>query len=483
MRMITVAAGMLLSIIGAFCFIFSGYSFSSIAFVVGMAMLLAGALETASWIVSGRVSRLPDTLLVEGIVTALFGFSVLNDQVPDALVAMFFGSLTAISGATRVSQSFAVSRYRPRDWAKVMAFAVMVCLFGVVMMMPVLVSAASPMILVGASFILNGLSLLVYAMYMEGASSEKAEEARARRAAKAAAAEQKKKEREYMNSLSRKERAEAQAEKKRLRREAEEQRREERRLRQEARQAASRTAAEETISLSDEDVEKIKKAADELGFTDSAAGEGAAAATAVTAAAQAKLAASEQAAASNTEDPEQEPSDAADAAEALEIAGTDPKDAVKGVGSETAAAAGSFSEPSFWPEFRKPEDIPRLRTQSAQDEEIREPETAAEEPLTIRKAVSLEEIEAEDVDLAFDDIVLPPADTKAEGGEAWKRLDILREIDSKKGKKEEYRAFTGLKEGELSSAKQRQRLSDEGIFDQKLSFDALDPNKADPEGR
>ena len=480
MRMITVAAGMLLSIIGAFCFIFSGYSFSSIAFVVGMAMLLAGALETASWIVSGRVSRLPDTLLVEGIVTALFGFSVLNDQVPDALVAMFFGSLTAISGATRVSQSFAVSRYRPRDWAKVMAFAVMVCLFGVVMMMPVLVSAASPMILVGASFILNGLSLLVYAMYMEGASSEKAEEARARRAAKAAAAEQKKKEREYMNSLSRKERAEAQAEKKRLRREAEEQRREERRLRQEARQAASRTAAEETISLSDEDVEKIKKAADELGFTDSAAGEGAAAAAAVTAAAQAKLAASEQAAASNTEDPEQEPSDAADT---TGTAVSDTKDSVKGAGSETAAAAGAISEPSFWPEFRKPEDIPRLRTQSVQDEEIREPETAAEEPLTIRKAVSLEEIEAEDVDLAFDDIVLPPADTKAEGGEAWKRLDILREIDSKKGKKEEYRAFTGLKEGELSSAKQRQRLSDEGIFDQKLSFDALDPNKADPEGR
>ena len=461
MTLLTVATGILLSLTGAFCFIFSGYSFSSIAFVVGFAMSIAGVLEALVWVASGRGGRLPDTLLVEGIVMLLFGFAVLNDQVPDALISVFFGALTAISGATRVSLSLAVSLIRPRDWAKVMAFAVLVCLLGVTMMMPTLIAGASHMILVGASFIINGLSLLVYAMYMDRrGSGRRGEEAQARRAAKLAAAEEKRRERDYLRSLSRKERSAAIAEKKRLRREAEEARREQRRREREERAEAGMAPLEETISLSDSEVQIIREKAEELGFTDGEPAEDG-------------ISASQDAA--ETDSAVAGDSSAAGGAETVTDAAADR--AVNAGDSAASAELPFAKESSVWPEFKKPENIPRFRERQAAEARvsaaIRQPEPGAAEDPAARRAVSLDEIESAPADLGLAEVELPQPERRAEGGEAWKRLDILRDIDSVKGKKEEYRPFTGLREGELAG-RPRKRLSEaEGTEEPRLSFDPL----------
>ncbi len=460
MTLLTVATGILLSLTGAFCFIFSGYSFSSIAFVVGFAMSIAGVLEALVWVASGRDGWLPDTLLVEGIVMLLFGFAVLNDQVPDALISVFFGALTAISGATRVSLSLAVSLIRPRDWAKVMAFAVLVCLLGVTMMMPTLIAGASHMILVGASFIINGLSLLVYAMYMDRrGSGRRGEEAQARRAAKLAAAEEKRRERDYLRSLSRKERSAAIAEKKRLRREAEEARREQRRREREERAEAGMAPLEETISLSDSEVQAIREKAVELGFTDGAPAEDAASAVPDAAETDSAVA-----------------GDSSAAGGAGTVADAAPDKAAAG-DSPASAEVPFAKESSVWPEFKKPENIPRFRerqgTEARVSAPLRQPEPEAAEDPAARRAVSLDEIESAPADLGLDEVELPQPERRAEGGEAWKRLDILRDIDSVKGKKEEYRPFTGLREGELAG-RPRKRLSEaDGSEEPRLSFDPL----------
>ena len=459
MTILTVATGVMLSLTGAFCFIFSGYSFSSIAFVIGFAMCIAGVLESLVWIASGRGGRLPDTLLVEGIVMFLFGFAVLNDQVPDALISVFFGALTAISGATRVSLSLAVSLIRPRDWAKVMAFAVLVCLLGVTMMMPTLIAGASHLVLVGASFIINGLSLLVYAMYMDRRSpGRRSEEAKARRAAKLAAAEEKRRERDYLRSLSKKERDAAVAEKKRLRKEAEAARREAVRREREERAEAERAVTEETISLSDEEVRIIKDKAEELGFSDSS--EAAPGEASISGEAAGSAAGSDPAKSDASDGEDQEP------AAGLE----------KDASARTAEAEPAQS--SVWPEFKKPENIPRFRDRqpSGQQEPARDAQAGSDDAASGApvRAVSLDEIESVPADLGLASVELPQPERMAEGGEAWKRLDILRDIDSVKEKKEEYRPFTGLKEGELAG-KPRRRLTEGQTSDEpKLSFDALE---------
>ena len=116
MRILVVISGMLLAIAGAFTFAFYTNAFTGLAFILGLVMLISGLCILGAYIISGKVGRLPDTVLVEGMVTTLFGFAVLNNEVMDAMVTLFFGTWMTLSGVTRISQSFAVSRYRPKDW-------------------------------------------------------------------------------------------------------------------------------------------------------------------------------------------------------------------------------------------------------------------------------------------------------------------------------------------------------------------------------
>ena len=189
MRILIVISGMLLAIAGAFTFAFYGVAFTGLAFILGLVMLISGLCVLLAYIISGRTERLPDTVLVEGMVTTLFGFAVLNNEVMDAMVTLFFGTWMTLSGVTRISQSLAVSRYRPRDWAKIMPLALAGTILGVIMLMPSLTSYMNPMFLVGAAFIVNGFSQLVYSMYMRkheltDREIEAQERAEARKAAK-----------------------------------------------------------------------------------------------------------------------------------------------------------------------------------------------------------------------------------------------------------------------------------------------------------
>ncbi|MBQ1476232.1 MAG: DUF308 domain-containing protein, partial [Firmicutes bacterium] len=156
MRILTVISGMLLAIAGAFTFAFYSNAFTGLAFILGLVMLISGLCILGAYILSGKVGRLPDTVLVEGMVTTLFGFAVLNNEVMDAMVTLFFGTWMTLSGVTRISQSFAVSRYRPKDWAKIMPLALAGTILGVIMLMPSLTNYMNPMFLVGAAFIVNG---------------------------------------------------------------------------------------------------------------------------------------------------------------------------------------------------------------------------------------------------------------------------------------------------------------------------------------
>ena len=167
MRILTAIAGILICGTGAFCFAVYSNPFSDVAFVVGVVMVVSGIMHTVAYLVSGRgANRLTDTALVEGLVTFCYGFAVLNNQVTDEVLTLFFGTWLTLCGITRISQSFYVSRFNPRDWAKIMPLGMVAAMFGVIMMMPSLLSAVMPLMLVGGAFIVDGFSILIYAMYM-----------------------------------------------------------------------------------------------------------------------------------------------------------------------------------------------------------------------------------------------------------------------------------------------------------------------------
>lgn len=264
MRILTVMSGVVLSATGAWCLAYYRSAFSSIAFVLGLAMIVSAIFLIAAYLVSGR-KRLPETVLVEGIMTLIFGFVILNNEVTDTVLAMFFGSWLAVAGIIRFSQSLAVSRFDPKNWPKVLPMGLLNGTVGFIMLMHSLVSESNQLALVGAAFIMNGLSQLIYAMYMvKHEDHPKAAQAKERVEAKQAIAEAKRKERDELRSLGRKER---EARKKELRElskaEADAKKREAKQ--QKAREMEKRDSLlEQTIQLSEQETRQIAQMAGAL---------------------------------------------------------------------------------------------------------------------------------------------------------------------------------------------------------------------------
>src|SRR5665647_554269 len=88
MRILTVMSGIVLSATGAWCLSYYRSAFSSIAFVLGLAMLISAICLISAFLVSGR-KRLPETILVEGMMTLIFGFVILNNEVTDTMLSIF----------------------------------------------------------------------------------------------------------------------------------------------------------------------------------------------------------------------------------------------------------------------------------------------------------------------------------------------------------------------------------------------------------
>lgn len=414
---LTVISGIILAAAGAFIFAFSTMLFSAIAFPIGTAMVVSGALILLSYLLSGRAARLPDTMLVEGIVSLLFGFAVLSDFVLDSMLSVFFGAWLTVSGATRISQSISVSRYKPKDWSKIIPLGMICTIYGAILMMPALTPGAAPLPMVGGAFIFDGLSLLVYAMYMKPPIPHQKElEAQQRAEAKRLAREEKVRRRNELRSMSYEERTrriDAENAEKKAKKEAQ---REARRAAREAKKA-ERPDPERTIQFNEQESQLIKDVAEETGFAMKAdAALAAEAAAAAAAGLQDKAPAHENA-------PYPSEADAAESANAAKEA-------------EEAAQAPEPEEPeapSLYPTFNVPSSIPSLRAiNNAINAQSGEASPAAEDkPETRINAVNLEELESAAPEVEFEKTELPEVETLSEGGEAWKRAEIMRWLNAK----------------------------------------------------
>lgn len=267
MRLLILLSGILVCGTGAFCFAFYTSTFADVAFLIGVTMFIVGICNTVAYLVSGRgEKRLTETTLVEGLVTALYGFSVLSNQVTDSMITMFFGTWLTVCAVTRFSQSLYVSRFNPRDWIKILPLSIVGGMLGIVMMIPWILESVMPLMLVGGAFLVDGLSMIVYAMYMKDTDKEMAEgEARAKARAEAKRAQHKadREEKERLRNLSQSEREKEEAERRRKDKEAEIARQQQRAERRAARRAAARPAAEVTIRLESKEVEAINAAAED----------------------------------------------------------------------------------------------------------------------------------------------------------------------------------------------------------------------------
>ena len=443
MRILIVISGMLLAIAGAFTFAFYSNAFTGLAFILGLVMLISGLCILGSYIISGKVGRLPDTVLVEGMVTTLFGFAVLNNEVMDAMVTLFFGTWMTLSGVTRVSQSFAVSRYRPKDWAKIMPLALAGTILGVIMLMPSLTTYMNPMFLVGAAFIVNGLSQLVYSMYMRKHElTDREIEAQERAEARKTAKEAERKQRNANRSTSWHEREEQREEQRRLEKRRLAEQRAAKMQELQERRAARRPASEATMEFTPEEVEEIRTLAEEPAaapVTEPAPVEPSPAESfedelPVTEVLRPKTAPAEEAPAEETptEIPAEEPAAGEPAAE------------------QTLPVEEEILEKAKAPVWTRPENIPSLRARKLEEEAAAaeaEPAPAPEieDPLAKRAAVNIEKIEEGLETVEFEPVELPEPELEASGGEAEERKEILQDLEKEVKRDDPFKPFQALK--------------------------------------
>ena len=266
MRLLVLISGILISGAGAFCFAFYTSTFYDVAFLVGMVMLISGICNTVAYLVSGRGSRrLTETTLVEGLVTLLYGFAVLSNQVTDSMLTMFFGTWLTLCGVTRFSQSLYISRFNPRDWSKVVPLSFISTMLGIVMMLPWLVASVMPLMLIGGAFLLDGLSMITYAMYMKDSSQDMAVgEARAKARAEARKEEHEAKlaERERLRNLSKEEREKEEKRRRKAERAEEKNKAAARAAARAALREAVRPVEERTIRLEEKEVQEINENAE-----------------------------------------------------------------------------------------------------------------------------------------------------------------------------------------------------------------------------
>lgn len=407
MRILTILSGILLAAGGGFCYYFSTNPFSTLAFVLGAIMVVSGGFILLTYLLGLRNPiKLPETVFVEGLVTLLFGFAVLNNQISEPMLTIFFGTWLTLAGATRLSQSFSISRHNPKDWAKIIPFAIISIAGGVVLLMQNLVEAYNPVALVGTAFLVNALSQLLYALYMRPHTPRKRElAAKARAEAKENAEIQKRIEKDELRKMSKEERL-AMEEKQKAEREAELAALREadaRALAEAEANPAGKPATSDTISLSPEEVDEIRQQTDD--------------------AYEEELAKANE---NGTEDPADE------------------------------------KEAEVRPVWHRPTDIPSLRGEIIEDEN---PDPAAEqeseEPkIAVVSAVNLEELEGEK-EVTFEKIDLPEPEYMAKGGEAAKRQEFLEELDRAEKARVQDGTFTAISLEELAGEKVEKSVTDE----------------------
>ena len=251
---------------GAFCFAYYMNGFAGVAFVLGLALIIYGACHAIAYVIGFRKNHLPETLLVEGGFSFVFGFLIVADYVSEGNISSFFGIWMLATGLCRFSESLAVSKVNPKDWFAVLPLGIINTMVGFVMLVPGFLEGFDEVYIIAVAYLLQAFSVAIYALYMvKREPTKKAQEAKERAEAKKRAAEEKRKERDRLRSLSAAEREkERESARKQQVKEAEE-----KAASREARKDAFRAPGERTVEFTPQETNAIIEAAAEIEIDDS----------------------------------------------------------------------------------------------------------------------------------------------------------------------------------------------------------------------
>lgn len=164
MRILNVAAGVLLIAAGIYCLCNQDAAVLSAGLLLGVFLLVAGIAEIVVFAATSSVMIGSGWLLLDGVLTVIMSLFLLFNQWFTLLSLPFLFTIWLLfSGISRFVSAFDLRALGVRAWGWVLAIGILLIVGGFVCMMDPWVSVVAIGVTVGLVFILEGVSAIVCA--------------------------------------------------------------------------------------------------------------------------------------------------------------------------------------------------------------------------------------------------------------------------------------------------------------------------------
>ena len=164
MRILNVAAGVLLIAAGIYCLCNQDVAVLSAGLLLGVFLLLAGIAEIVVFAAASSVMLGSGWLLLDGVLTVIMSLFLLFNQWFTMLSLPFLFTLWLLfSGVSQCVSSFDLRALGVRAWGWILAVGILLTLAGFICLMDPCVSVAAMGMTVGIVFLLEGVSSIVCA--------------------------------------------------------------------------------------------------------------------------------------------------------------------------------------------------------------------------------------------------------------------------------------------------------------------------------
>lgn len=167
MRILTIISGILMLLAGLWCFANPGASFMSLAFILGVVMIIAGLTGAVNYFTEKNRNAEGGWVIAESILTFILGcIVILNQIVIEAMVLIFFGMWLLFSGCLRIVAAFQLRKLKEKSWHWTLVFGILASVVGLYAFINPLTLGLSVVLIVGIFFIVQGANVLVIGIHM-----------------------------------------------------------------------------------------------------------------------------------------------------------------------------------------------------------------------------------------------------------------------------------------------------------------------------
>lgn len=167
MRILTIISGVMLVLTGLWCFINQGVTFAGLAFVLGIVMVINGAICVAAFMKKKNKLEKMGWILSESILVIILGAIVLSNQlVTDLTIVMFFGMWMLFSGCNRIVGALTMKKQEDKSWTWTMGLGGVSVLAGIYAFLNPILAGLTVGMVVGICFLIQGMNILALGITM-----------------------------------------------------------------------------------------------------------------------------------------------------------------------------------------------------------------------------------------------------------------------------------------------------------------------------